>query len=245
MIECILLALVFGSQTNASHAQSPDAATVIQRVDSAVKARLDSIAGYTVTEHYAVFRNKDETNPAAEMTVETTYTPESGKSYKILSQSGSNFIRSVVFNTLLDNEKQINLPANRPRAWITSANYEMTLKPGTVQLDGRDCFVLTLRPRRKETYLVNGSLWVDAKDGSIVQIQGTSAKSPSLWTGPTQMLRQYANVDGFSQATYARAVSNSTLLGQTIVAIDYQGYRVQLRSTGQQPVAAESSRQRQ
>jgi len=42
------------------------------------------------------------------------------------------------------------------------------------------------------------------------------------------VMRQYAPVSGFAQATHARAVSNSFLFGQTVVKIDYQDYQVQL-----------------
>ena len=42
------------------------------------------------------------------------------------------------------------------------------------------------------------------------------------------MMRQYANVEGFAQATHARAQSDSFLFGQTVVKIDYQDYQVQL-----------------
>jgi outer membrane lipoprotein-sorting protein len=210
-------------------AQQLDSAAVIQQVDAAVKARVESIAGYTVTEHYAVYRNQDEINPVAEMTVKTTYQRDTGKSYTIISQTGSEIIRSLVLSAILDNEKRINLPANREGTWITSANYEMKLKPGGTQiLDGRDCLVLELTPRRKTPYLIEGTLWVDSKDGSIVQVQGTAPKSSSVFTGPTQMIRQYANIGGFPQATHARAVSNSFMFGETVVKIDYQDYQVQL-----------------
>jgi hypothetical protein len=183
-----------------------------------------------VTEHYAVYRNNDEVHPAAEMTVKTTYREDTGKSYTIVSESGSELIRKFVLGAILDNEKRLNQPGIREGAWFTSANYEMKLKPGGNQpVDGRNCIVLALTPRRKTPYLIEGTLWVDSKDGSIVQVQGTAAKSSSLLTGPTQMVRQYANVGGFSQATHVRAVSNSMMLGQTIVKIDYQNYQVQLR----------------
>jgi len=213
-------------------AQQLDNSSVIQRIDEAVKARVDGIAGYTVTEHYAVFRNKDEIHPAAEMTVKTTYRRETGKSYAILSQSGSDMIRNLVLGAILDNERQINQPGTREGSWITSANYDMKLLPGGSQrLDGRDCLLVSLTPKRKAPFLLQGTIWVDSRDYTIVQLQGTSSKSPSIFTGPTQMMRQYANVDGFAQATRARAVSNSFLLGQTIVTIDYRDYQVELRST--------------
>jgi outer membrane lipoprotein-sorting protein len=216
--------------TLAVSAQQVDASSVIQKVDAAVKARFDSIIGYTVTEHYAVYRNNDETHPVAEMTVKTVYRKETGKSYTIVAQSGSQIIRSVVLGSILDNEKHINEPGVREGSWFTSANYEMKLKPGGTQpLDGRDCFALALTPRRKIPYLIEGTLWVDSKDGSIVQVQGTAAKSSSFLIGATHVMREYKKVSGFSQATHARAVSNSFLFGQTIVQIDYQDYQVELR----------------
>ena len=210
-------------------AQQVDEASVIHGIDAAVKARFENIAKYTVTEHYAVYRNNDETHPVAEMTVQTVYQKETGKSYTILSQSGSTIIQSMVLKPILDNEKRINQPGNREASWFTSANYEMKLKPGgTQRLDGRDCFVVAVTPRQKAPDLIVGTIWVDAKDYSTVQIQGTASKSLSLLTGLTEVMRQYAPVSGFAQATHARAVSNSFLFGQTVVKIDYKDYQVQL-----------------
>jgi hypothetical protein len=213
-------------------AQQFDASAVIRGVDAAVQARHDGIANYTVTEHYAVYRNQDEDHPAAEMTVKTTYRRESGKSYVILSQSGSEVIQRLVLATLLENEKRINEPGNREASFFTSENYEMKLMPGGIQqVNGRDCLALAISPKRKAPNLIEGTLWVDAKDDSIVQIQGTSSKSPSVFTGPTQMMRQYARIGGFAMATHARAVSNSFLFGHTVVKIDYRDYDIHLRPT--------------
>jgi outer membrane lipoprotein-sorting protein len=209
-------------------AQQPDLGSVIANVDAAVKFRVDHIASYTVTEHYAVYRGNDETHPAAEMTVRTDYRKESGKNYTILSESGSGFIRAHVLRTLLDNEKTINIPGIREHSWFTSANYEMQLKTGNVQRqDGRDCLALAINPRRKATNMIAGTLWVDAKDGSIVRIEGTATQSPSIFTGPAQVMRQYVGMNGFAMATHARAISDSFLLGRTVVTIDYRDYQIQ------------------
>lgn len=213
----------------AAQAGQPDESAVIRGVDAAVKARIDGIAVYIVTEHYAVYRNHDETHPVAEMTVKTEYRKETGKSYTILSQSGSDFIRNHVLKTVLDHEKTINLPGNREASWITSANYDMKLKPGGVQrLDGRDCLALTITPRRKAANMIEGNLWVDVRDGEIVQLEGSATQSPSIFTGPAQVMRLYASVNGFAMATRARAVSDSFLLGETVVTIDYRDYQIQL-----------------
>jgi outer membrane lipoprotein-sorting protein len=222
---CVLAVLGIASV----QAKQPDESSVIRGVDAAVKARIDGIEGYTVTEHYAVYRKHDETHPVAEMTVRTEYRKETGKSYTILSQSGSEFIRNHVLKTVLDHEKTINLPGHREASWITSANYEMKLKPGGIQrLDGRDCLALAITPRRKATNMIEGTLWLDARDGSIVRFEGSATQSPSIFTGPAQVMRSYANVNGFAMATQARAVSDSFLLGQTVVTIDYRDYQIKL-----------------
>jgi len=211
-------------------AQQPDSAKVIGQVDAAVKDRINHIEGYTVTEHYAVYRGKDETQPAAEMTIQTVFRRETGKSYTILSESGSEFIRNHVLQKLLDEEKNLNLPGTVEHSWLTSANYEMQLKPGGVQLlDGRQCLALAITPRRKATNMIEGTIWVDVRDGSIVQIVGTATQSPSIFTGAAQVMRHYANVNGFAMATQARAVSDSFILGRTTVTIDYRDYKIQPR----------------
>ncbi len=225
----VFLLLCAGGLTGFS--QQIDSEAILKKVDAAVKARIDGIAGYTVMEHYAVFRNKDETHPVAEMTVKTTYKKETGKSYAILSESGSAVIRNLVLHAILDNEQHINEPGVREGAWITTANYEMQVKPGGVQnLGGRDCVALGLTPKRKEPYLLEGTLWVDAKNGEIVQIEGKASRSSSIFTGPTEMRRQYMDIDGFGEATHARAQSDSFLFGLTVVTIDYRDYQIQVEA---------------
>ena len=211
-------------------APQPDEASIIRGVDAAVKTRLDSIAGYTVTEHYAVFRNGDDTHPVAERTVKTTYQSGMGKTYAILSDSGSDMIRKLVLDAILDNEKRINTPGATDHSYIISENYEMKLQPGGPQrISGRDCYVLSISPRQKAPNLIVGTLWVDTKDESIVQLQGTTSKSVSVFTGPTKVMRQYTIVDGFAEATHASGASTSFLFGLTVVTIDYSDYQIQVR----------------
>jgi len=210
-------------------AQTPDEATVIRGVDAAVHHRVDSIAGYTVTESYKLFRGSDLTHPAAEMTVQTTYSRETGKSYKILSEDGSHILRSAVFSPLLDNEQRINLPGNVEASWLISANYEMRLQPGgQQQINGRACYALAIHPRQKMPNLIEGTLWVDARDYGIVKIEGHGSRSASWITFPSQVMRVYEPIDGFAMATHAKAVAESDLLGPTTVTIDYTDYKIRL-----------------
>ena len=138
-------------------AQQVSTTSVIHQVDAAIKARTENVEGYSVTEHYAVYRSKAEIHPVAEMTVITTYRKDSGKSYTIVSQTGSSIVRNLVLGSTLNNEKLLNQPGTREGTWITSANYEMTLKPGGIKrLNGRDCLLVALAPKRKAPSLPKG-----------------------------------------------------------------------------------------
>jgi hypothetical protein len=220
---CVLVSLGLA----ATPAQAPDEAAIIRNVDAAVALRVNSLLGFTDTEHYAVFRGADETHPVAEMTARDTYKKGVGKSYTILSQNGSSIIQKFGLRPLLDNEENINLPGNVEKSWFVSANYEMKLKAdGVTQLNGRECYVLAIRAKRKAPNTINGTLWVDAKDGSIMQIDGMATQSASAFSGPAHIMRQYAKVNGFAMATHARAESNSWLVGKTVVTIDYSDYQM-------------------
>jgi hypothetical protein len=225
-VRCLALAILGAA---AVPAQEPDAAAIIRKVDAAVAYRIDNVTAFTDTEHYVVYRGDDESHPAAEMTVRDTYTKGVGKSYTILSQSGSSMIMRFGLKPLLDNEKNVNLPGNVEKSWFVSANYEMQPKPGIVPINGRSCYVFAITAKHAAPNTINGSLWVDVRDGSIVQIDGIATASASALSGPAHMMRQYANIDGFAMATHARAESRGALVGRSVITIDYSDYRIQTK----------------
>jgi hypothetical protein len=208
-------------------AQEPNPAQVIQQVDASVAARVDNVLGFTDTEHYSVYRGNDQSHPVAEMTVRDTYKKGVGKSYTVLSESGSSLVLRVGLKPLLQNETNINLPGNVEKSWFNSANFKMRLKSTTIQkLNGRDCSALLITPKQKAPNMIDGTLWVAARDGSVVQIEGVASRSPSIFAGTTHMMRQYANINGFPMATHARAESDSVLFGRTVVTVDYSDYKL-------------------
>jgi hypothetical protein len=177
-----------------------------------------------------VYRGGDETHPTAEMTVKDIYRKGVGKSYTILSESGSGLILKFGLHPLLDNEQQINLPGNVEKSWFVSANYEMKLKQGgTVPLNGRDCYLLDIKARRQAPNTIDGNIWVDARDGTLAKIDGIATQNASAFSGSTHMMREYENVSGYSMAKHARAESSSWLYGHTVVVIDYGDYQLQVK----------------
>jgi outer membrane lipoprotein-sorting protein len=206
---------------------TPTRAQIIQGIDAAVQKRLEAIPRYTVQEQYNIYRNGSKT-PSAQETIQTTYIRNTGKDYKPIAQSGSSFMRSAIIDKVLASEKEINLPANREAALLTSHNYDFIPEPGSVEQYGKTCIVVDLHPRRKSQHLFTGKMWIDAADYSIVHIEGAPSESVSFFAGQTTVSRDYAKVSGYSMATHAEARSHSFLLGDTLLTIDYTNYHVDL-----------------
>lgn len=210
-------------------AQQPDESAIIHDLDAANQARFDNVLSFTDVEHYVVFRGDDQTNPAAEMIVKMNYKKGVGKDYVILKQSGSSLIQKFGLRPLLENEKTINNPATVAQSWFTSANYDMRLKPGVTQtIDGRKCLAVSITPHRKASNMIDGTLWVDAVNHTLTEVEGIASKSPSVFAGTTKMMRRYTIMQGYAMAIHARAESSSTLLGRTVIVIDYSDYHFQL-----------------
>lgn len=212
------------------HAQNaPDIHAIVHSIDAAVAARIDHVRQYSVTEHYTVIRNHDTAHPSAEMIVNTLSRAHEGKSYTIASQSGSSLYLNQL-KKVLDNEHEASLPGHRERVLINSDNYTFALTSNQPEhLGDRLCWRLTLQPRRNEESLFAGTLWVDANDGGIVQLDATAVKAGHIGTSPAHVLRRYAPLHNFAMATDAEATTTVMLLGQIQIHIDYRNYQLELR----------------
>src|SRR6185312_4016973 len=209
----------------AAHAQTDD--PVYRQIDAAVYQRVDNVAGFTDTEKYSVYRGRDETHAAAEITVKMTYRRGVGRSYQILSQSGSDLIRKFGLVPLLNAETRLSEPGTLEHSWFTTDNYEMKLKSRQPELlGGRQCYALTIVPRHKAPNAIQGTLWVNAEDGSIVKVEGVASRRPSILAGRTSMMREYRKISGYAMATHARAESNSRIIGRTVVTVEYSDYHL-------------------
>lgn len=222
----LLFCACAGLASSAAQSQAPGA-VVFQRIDEAVQHRVDNVAGFTDIEKYDVYRGHDETHPVAEIVVKAVYRRDKGRSYQVLSQNGSDMIRRFGLLPLLKHEEQLSAPGNMEHSWFTSANYEMKLNSSETQsVAGHQCYQVAITPRHKAPNAIEGTLWVDANDFSVVKVEGVASRRPSMLAGTTRMMREYKQVHGYSMATHARAVSDSHFIGRTVVTVEYSNYHL-------------------
>lgn len=196
---------------------------IIQGANQAELDRESNLTGYSVTEHYTLRNSRSSTS--TEITVAATYKKGAGKSYQVVSRSGSSALQAHVLDRLLQEETDMSRGDARQHALINSANYKMRLI-GEESVAGQPCDILELTPLAKSTHLLKGRIWVDAKDHSLVRIEGKPGASPSFFTGRPMIVREYKKTDGFSLAKQSRATTDGFLLGKTDLTIDYSDYKV-------------------
>src|SRR5262249_38613283 len=78
---------------------------------------------------------------------------------------------------------------------IVRDNYDFAFE-GEQNLQGARCYVLLLHPKREDTSLVKGRVWVDANSFLIRKVEGEMAKSPSWWVKGVKLSVQFGEMGG-------------------------------------------------
>jgi hypothetical protein len=165
----------------------------------------------------------------ATVVVRVTYTPGEGKQFDILDHSGYPALVRIV-ERLLRSESEASRPLESPAYEIGPANYDATLQR-VESIGGRACYVMKLRPRHNNKYLITGTIWIDSVTFGVVRLQGATAASVSMWVGTPQITADFRQIEGVSLPAYAQSRSSTIWLGTSELEIRFSDYRVGATTT--------------
>jgi Outer membrane lipoprotein-sorting protein len=185
-------------------------------------ARAASLRGYSAMRHYVL--DNPRLHVHAEMIVRMTYTAPARKEFKILSESGTLWIRNHVFRKLMQAEQEGANQAASIR--LTAANYNFRLV-GTEKQNDRPCYVLDAEPKTKNKYLFRGRVWIDAEDAAVARIDAHPAQNPSFWTTNVHFVHQYEKIGPYWLAASNVSKTEVRVFGTTDLKIDYYDYSIQ------------------
>jgi hypothetical protein len=158
-----------------------------------------------------------------------------GFRYVIVSEDGSDYIRSKVFRATLETERKMWASGAPDKAALTEANYEF--EDRGAQPDGLAS--LTMKPRRKDVLLVDGSIFLNPEDGELVRMEGRLSKAPSFWTRRVEIVRWYRRIAGFRMPTALESVANVRVAGVSTFRMSYEYESINGQRVGSpQPRAA-------
>ena len=216
------LAIVF-SVTAIAAAQAgdplPSAEDVVAKMMQFDAQRQSQLNGYTAVRHYVAV-NK---NRRAEMLVHVDCASDGAKQFTVLSEEGSGSIRKHVFHKLLSEETEASRHGTRNSTRLIPANYDFQFV-GQEKLETGLAYVLQVSPKTANKYLINGKIWVDANDYSIVRIEGQPARNPSFWVRNVHFVHTYEKVGPFWFASATRTESEVRIFGSSELTIENADY---------------------
>lgn len=240
---CVGLAFALGAAIAPSVAQSRGLASQVLALDEVPASGADTSATDEVIKkmlarnrlrdaglhRYTAVRTYELKNPAgivaARTVVHVSYEAPDKRTFAKISEQGSVIVRYLVFDRLLQSEAEASSGREHRDSAITTANY-FFVPSGEEDIGQYHCFVLQVAPKRKDKYLFEGKIWVDAQDFAIVKITGHPAKKVSFWVDRAEFVRQYEKIDGFWVPRRDETSVDVKMYGHKIFTVDHQQYAI-------------------
>jgi len=217
---CLLL------MAGVAHAENPNiplpatltAPEIVEHMLYHNRAQTNELKHYEALRHYQVQYKGFSANLVGKMEVSVTFDAASGKSFRIVSQSGSKLLCDKVLKKAVDSE--VEAAHDQAATALTPANYKFQLA-GTESLEGRPAYVLDVEPVKDSKFLYRGKIWVDAADFAVVRIKAEPAKNPSFWIQRPQITYTSAKTGDFWLPTSNRSETKVLIGGTAVFTIDY------------------------
>jgi len=228
----LLLILVWPAR---AHAQSTIPQEVIvpglnlsQVMDKLVEKnaeRADALQKYQSRRFYSLDYTGFPTSLHAEMVVDMIYDAPATKQFKIVSQSGSQWVIDRILKRLLEAELESMSEENRARVALNPSNYDFT---GLEHQDAPDncSYVVAVQPKIPNKLLYRGRIWVDSKDFAVCRIEAEPSKNPSFWIKKTVIHHSYLKIGDFWLPSKNESVSAVRGGGRAVLTIQYQNYEI-------------------
>lgn len=184
------------------------------------QAGIRPAVSYQIVREYRLSGSTDSRSDS-EVVAELDFKPPASKDYRIQRSSGSGRGLEVI-RRLLDHE--VATGSNEGRSALTRDNYDFGYV-GDASRDGQHCYVLELKPKRKETDLIIGRIWVDEHSFVVRRIEGELAKSPSWWLKRVSVKLTFSEVGGAWLQTAMEATADVRIVGPhtlTSRTLDYR-----------------------
>jgi hypothetical protein len=171
---------------------------------------------------YRALRRLDAQNPkfkqSAWMVAWTEFDRVNGLRYQIVDEGGSSYIRSKVLRAALEGEQKIWANHEPQKAALTGDNY--LFEEAAAAVEG--LAALSVRPKRKDVLLVEGSIFVHPADGELTRIEGKLSKTPSFWTRRVDVVRRYERKAGVRVPVSIESVAQVLIAGRSTFKMTYE-----------------------
>ncbi len=185
----------------------PSAQTIVNRMVRAQDENRVRYRPYMVTREYKL---SAKTADKSQVTADVTFVPPDVTLYTIRQTTGSGLGGKVVRRML---ETEAEVVKDYASTGIMPDNYDFRFVREE-ELNGQQCYVLQLLPKRKDKNLIRGNAWVDANTYLLHRLEGEPAKTPSFWLRDVHVTLVYGDVEGMWLSTALKATATVRMFGQ-------------------------------
>jgi len=178
-------------------------------------------AGYAGNRQYVL--ENERLHKRAELAASIHCDPDGTKHFEVVSESGWGSANKRVLRKMMESETETSSPAIRPQTRLTADNYNFSMV-GTELVEGRPTYVIDVVPKRRDKYLMEGRVWIDATDYALVRAEGQPARNPSFWTRSVHFVQQYQKKGAFWFPVSTDSITEARIFGTTHVNITYLNY---------------------
>jgi Outer membrane lipoprotein-sorting protein len=209
----------------------PTVETIIAGMAQARAENQARFRPYVVTRDYKLF-GKERQNSKSQVIADVTFVPPDLKKYSIQETNGTGLGEKIV-RRMLASETEI--AKDYASTDFSPDNYDFRFIREE-EVSGQRCYVLELRPRRKDKNLLRGDIWVDADTYLLRRTEGQPAKAPSWWVRDVRIALLYGEVGGMWLQTALEATATVRILGpHRIVSRDVKYKISELVTAGDVP----------
>jgi hypothetical protein len=148
----------------------------------------------------------------------TTLDPERGFVYEVLEETGSGFLRSRVLHPVLEAERLAKLRDKGAHGALTEANYRF----GDGELTPEGLMRVSIKPRRKDELLMDGSILLTCEDADLLTMEGLLVKRPSFWTRRVHIVRHYTRIGGARVPVSTGSTADVLFAGKSSFSMSYE-----------------------
>ena len=200
---------------------SPEMA--LQTYQARAAQQATGIASYTATS--VIHAELPETKQQGEYEVKRQFSAPKSLLFTALHFTGDTFVKANVITRLLQAEVEHVQKDDSSTMAFTEANYKFSYK-GMQGIDGRTLHVFQLKPRRRRVGLLKGNMFLDARTGSRVHLEGVPSKSPSVFLSKIRVSQDFADFGPFTLPVHLHSEAKASIVGRTIVDIYQRDYQV-------------------
>jgi hypothetical protein len=228
----LLLILVWPARTSAQSSVPQETieprlglSQVMDKLVEKNAERADALQKYQGRRFYTLDYTGFPASLHAEMVVDMIYDAPATKHFKIVTQSGPQWIIDRILKRLLEAELESMTEENRERVALNPSNYDFS------ELERQDApdncnYMVAVQPKIPSKLLYRGRIWVDSKDFAVCRIEAEPSKNPSFWIKKTEIHHSYVKIGDFWLPSKNESVSAVRGGGRAVLIIKYQNYEI-------------------